>query len=621
MSTLRTDTLQTTNSLVTIQVADIISAGTLNQSGPNDGASLLGKGVVAVPSLLDLSAIRKDATQIYEVKGFYAGSFVGGGRFVWSPSTAKSLHNGWRVVDPVTLAAWNGTPATLSTYLNTVGPAGNGVFVRIGGSTANPEMAGALSDWDGTNGTDASASFKALIKDTTVNELVGSGKTYWFGNFAANELKFPVTRTIKMRWGWSKFIGRGEASVNDFAASLFFYDDAQADIGEFTFDDLSYSENIAGRGIQAVTIVSRLKSTRGHEIGPCHIERGQSILTCAPMASNNFRSSNIRFRGEVTFGQVYYGINLADNGDDFMGNYSGNRVIRSIFVFGVSDVDANIKATSTVPASASVLISQNVGSRPTENITVKAHFGEINGPILIASVATTNGTGIFRNIDLNITVDTLGANMAASNPVVRAGCYDNNDLLITELRTWTTDNIRLSLKLGPSVPFLVQPILIYTPSANHGKWFLAEDFPFEAFGLSPVDAAGNFNTPTFVRGGRVFKCVTGDLTSSTRKVTIAAKYFVSRLANQDINTIIRITARNGLGAGTACKIEEKAILAYIDSTGLITLKAQSSTAILPFGTPTSTFTVTTSADFRSLVISADGYTNASSTLTVSFTYP
>lgn len=592
-----------------------------NVSNPILGAAMVARAVVSVGSLLDLRTAKQDPSQKYLVTSFYAGGSTGGDWFYWSPSTPKSRHNGWRVIDPA--IPWDGTPATLAAYLNAVGGAGNGCFIResFDGRQAIPEMAGALTDWNGSTGTDATESIRALIKDPTVTRVSGSGGTYWVGNFAANEQRFLITRPIVFDWNWSTFKCRCEGSALDVSSSLFFHEDVSTDIGGHIMDDIGYSYAIAGRGIQAVTIVSRTKSTRGHTVGPCYIARGQSIITSAPMASNSLRVSNIRFRGAVTYGAIYYGVNLADNGDDFQGTCSGYSVIRAAFVYGVSDVNLFVKAARTIAASASVLISQNAGSRPTERVTIKAQFGEINGPVLISTDPSTSGSGVFRDLDISVAYDVLGGNLDPSVPVVKMGCYGPGDVLLTETQTVTTDNIRLSLTPGPGNVLLTQPIIIYTPSPNHGRWILEDNFPWEPFGVSPANAAGVFNTPTLVVGGRILKSVTGNLSLANAKVRIPAKYFLSRRANQEITTVLRIAARNGVGGNSALRIEEKAILAQVDSFGSITLGSQSSIFAQGSGTPAATFTLAVSSDFKFIEVTCSGFTGGSGALTVSFQKP
>ena len=142
--------------------------------------------------------------------------------------------------------------------------------------------------------------------------------------------------------------------------------------------------------------------------------------------------------------------------------------------------------------------------------------------------------------------------------------------------------------------------------------------PYEPFGISPVNSAGVFNTPTFVRGGRIFKSIVGDLTTANAKIRIPAKYFLSRIANQEISTVIRISARNGVGVNTATRIEERAILGHADAAGLMSINGSSTIVSLGFGAPAATFLVAVSTDFKFIEVSATGYTGASSTFTLYF---
>lgn len=590
-----------------------------NTTDPTQGVAVLGRTTLALRSLTDLQLASRNTTQLYNVRGFYSNVAIGGGLFYWDPTFAKSRHNGWRIIDP--LIVWDGSPDTLSAYLNATGSAGNGCFVRLDSSVVSAENAGAIADWNGTTGTDATESIRALIKDTAVKRITGSGGSYWVGNFALNEQKFVIKRPVIFEWNWSTFVGRGEGSAMDSASSMFFFEDTIADIGWYNIVDLSYNYTIAGRGIQGVTIVSRTKSTRGHTIGPCHVASGQSVLTCAPMAVNNFRISGVRFRGAVTFGTIYYGVNLADNGDDVSGFLSGVSTLRSAYVYGVKDIYLNMAVEMSIASSGSLLISQQAGSRPTENINIKIHYGEINGPILIATDPSTGGAGTFRNITLDVLYDALGSNIPVSAPLIKMGCYDTNSELITETRTVSTDNIRLSIHGTGSTPVHPQPIIIYTPSPNHGRWYLNDGFSWEPFGLSPVNAAGVFNTPIFISGNRRFMCVSGDLTKPNTKVRIPTRHLVSRRANQELTIVLRIAARSGVGSASATRIEQRNILGYVDGDGKLTLTAQSSGTSLGFGTPDTTFTVAASTDFKFLEVSASAYTGGSASLVVSFDIP
>jgi hypothetical protein len=64
------------------------------------------------------------------VNGFYAGSFIGGGGFIYDPNRSKADHNGGTVIAPEALAAWDGTQPNLATLLNWTGT-GFGCFVSL----------------------------------------------------------------------------------------------------------------------------------------------------------------------------------------------------------------------------------------------------------------------------------------------------------------------------------------------------------------------------------------------------------------------------------------------------------------------------------------------------------
>jgi len=86
--------------------------------------------VVGVDSLKSLPTADFAAGQ-YSVTGFYAGSTIGGGVFIWDASRSKADHNGGTVITPEALTAWDGTQADLATMLDWVG-AGSGCYVKQG---------------------------------------------------------------------------------------------------------------------------------------------------------------------------------------------------------------------------------------------------------------------------------------------------------------------------------------------------------------------------------------------------------------------------------------------------------------------------------------------------------
>src|SRR5690554_565515 len=97
-------------------------------SDSDKGAAMVARGVVAVDSIADLLALpegqRKEGLR-YLVKGYHAGSDVGGGEFYWSSDSDKTEHDGGYVIDP------SHPSALFSPSWYTTTQSGDGVFVRI----------------------------------------------------------------------------------------------------------------------------------------------------------------------------------------------------------------------------------------------------------------------------------------------------------------------------------------------------------------------------------------------------------------------------------------------------------------------------------------------------------
>lgn len=578
------------------------------------GSSFIENNITVVESILDLINIPPDLrkeSSAYFVKHYYSSNDAGGGFFTWDSTTSGSNHNGWRVIDPT--VSWGDNTSFLSAYLSASG-SGTGCFIRrLEDGLATPEMAGAVTDWNGTTGTDCTDSVAALLNDLNVRRIEGGGGDYWFGDFTTNQTKFSITRHIPMDWKWSRLIARGAFGTADYSSCLFAFIDCKVTIKNYTFDDISFSYTTPGngRGIQAVTILSNSVSTSGFDIGPCHTERGQSILTVAGIGDLNNRSSNITLHGPVTAGDVYYGVNCANNGDFLTGKYSLNQVNRAIFVYGVHGIDVDFVVKKSIPASASVLLSQYGSSvKSTSRIKIKGHFNEINGPILIADDVTTGGNGVYRDIDINVSYDVLGSNIAAGAPVVRMGCYNASSILIEGVtQQVTTDNIKIILTPGPTSPALTQPVKIYTPSPNHGLWVFGDRTPVELTSTMPVSTDNIFGTPVFQRQGTFYRGVHGALNSTGRTVRIPVSYLSAKPSIVDFEIRIQVNVRDGVSSTSPKRSESFIALGYLDSSGNITLNAVTSIGAAQFGAA-GTISITVSSDGKSLNVAASGYSNA-----------
>ena len=114
------------------------------------GSASLGRGVVSLSSISDLATVKQDASLRYLVKGWHAGSDIGGDAFKWDATRARNSHNGGTTISPTVPVVGSQAGASISekttNYLNAVGETDGGslgCFVRVSGYVT-PEQFGAI---------------------------------------------------------------------------------------------------------------------------------------------------------------------------------------------------------------------------------------------------------------------------------------------------------------------------------------------------------------------------------------------------------------------------------------------------------------------------------------------
>lgn len=85
MSTLRTNTLQTTDNSVTVQVVDLLNADV---------------GGFSVESVHALLSAAQNPAKVVTTRGWHSGLSKGGLNYTWSPTTPKTRHNGGTILSP-----------------------------------------------------------------------------------------------------------------------------------------------------------------------------------------------------------------------------------------------------------------------------------------------------------------------------------------------------------------------------------------------------------------------------------------------------------------------------------------------------------------------------------------
>lgn len=153
MSTLRTDTLKTTDDLTTIAVADIASNASVAQvttdlanfSDPTKGANKVGRSVIALASIPALLAINEasDLAQDYHTTCYHpsqtalSSNLLGSGSntYRWDAARSKTEHDGGMIIDPDRVFPSDWTNSTQLTAWFTAAVSGTGCWVAIREST------------------------------------------------------------------------------------------------------------------------------------------------------------------------------------------------------------------------------------------------------------------------------------------------------------------------------------------------------------------------------------------------------------------------------------------------------------------------------------------------------
>ncbi|QGH73622.1 MAG: tailspike [Podoviridae sp. ctpVR23] len=86
-------------------------------------------GVQTSTVVLSMKQLSTDVSGTQSVRGFYAGSSIGGGDFYYDATMNKSNHDGFSVISPESLDAWDGTLTNAHTIFMWAGT-GTGCFVR-----------------------------------------------------------------------------------------------------------------------------------------------------------------------------------------------------------------------------------------------------------------------------------------------------------------------------------------------------------------------------------------------------------------------------------------------------------------------------------------------------------
>lgn len=430
-----------------------------------------------------------------------------------------------------------------------------------------------VGDWNGSTGTNNAAKLSAMIADPRVTKIVGRPGSFWFGPIGNNEVKFPVFRPIQFDFGGADIKVTGTNLESNVGSAFLSFIDVPAAAGNYTFEDVRFNiDTSLDRGVIPALIRASTKTTSGHSVGPCRVLKGQSIFTCVSDSPLAFRSRSIGLVGGCSGDSVYYGVNLANNGDSMSGSYRLGKVHRGFFGYGINGVDVSFVADSAAASSANLLISASgTGFPATSNVRVRAEFNGLNGPLVIADQPGADGTGVYDNVTIDLIVKSLGSNLDSTKSLVNIGAYAPNGSYLTTEKTVSMDGISINLVLDPSLAPFDDPIHVWTPSPNYGRLTLNEKCQAVLPSLFPKNAAGVYRGPVLEKSGKFIRAVSGDLTNANAVVFIPTKYLASQAKNANVFARVKMVARSGVGAGFSYTIADFDVIGDLSGSGVLRL--------------------------------------------------
>lgn len=381
----------------------------------------------------------------------------------------------------------------------------------------------------GNGVTDDTAALTAAVAAAPANGVVYAepGKIYYFGTITGNTAKLSITKNITLDWQGSKILIDGD-NGSAFTGNTFIeFRDTAGSMINYVFEDSTFTFSGPSRGVIPISIVNTSASTEGYTIGPCHIIKGQSILTASSSDIANHRASGITLNGAVTADDVYYGVNLAGSGDNTTGSYSVGQALRLVFIYQVKGVRLRGTCETGLPTSGSVNVSNlsSLPSVPTEDCVLDMSFGTLDGPALFnlnnnGGSAGDDGKGVIRDITLNLKAKTIGPNLTGSR-LVSFRDFSSTGGAVTGA-TGIMDSITLNLALPQDNS---NPIANTCDSPNFGTLTLnPTDFTADisALGSFTIDmgyerikngALGSFATAIRVPLGSLYPGLTSKILS------------------------------------------------------------------------------------------------------------
>lgn len=346
-------------------------------------------------------------------------------------------------------------------------------------------------------------------------------------------------------------------------------------------------------GCNAVTIDTSGGAAQNFSMRDVRVLSGMSLLRVLPAAA---RMRNI-IAENCTVDVGYYGVNFQDNGDNArIENLRTNRILRSYFVYGVSNHVVNYTSTGQDASFHDCLISSNPGT-VTDDITVRASIESSTSTdslVALSSFATTATPtyGIIRNISLNVNDLTSTASSfsvtlynyldgVSQSGAIAQTCFDNisisgnirNDVVMNATQSPRGLMNLDELRIGTTATVVDSGVWangFYNGTDQVGVWT-----PTLRCGGASVGFVQATSIGRFIKRGRMVwfhgEILLSTKGSSTGGVTIAGLPFTNLNGNFTPIACVGHSGMSGLGG---------AIVGYVESNNtFVSLGTQAATGI------------------------------------------
>jgi hypothetical protein len=396
------------------------------------------------------TTVLPDEVSVVQTVSYYADRIVGGGTYRLSTDTTSADNGGTMIIDTLG-RRWR----------------------LLHNGTVSIRQFGMVPDWNGTTGTNNLPALQAMFDDVNIHKITGWDGPFYFGQIPANTSGALIQRDIVIDWLGAQLFVRHLATNNISTAFIEARNTKNFDMSNFEFTDVNYSHldvPANNRGIHPFV----LSATAGngitdvsHRAGNYIVHKGQSVYCNSALTGDDLGvnyTKGFTLYGEVYGADVYYGGIHYYSGSCAKGAFRLGRYVRQLIANDAYGIHMDIRTEGeNVATSASLLMTAH-GTIPMKDIRIRSHNKYLNGPMRISAPDDVGSAALFKDVDLDVVVENIGANIDPVNgALVAISAYD---AVGTYLEVGTLTVTDCKIKIRTPLLNLSQPFFFQTRSPN-----------------------------------------------------------------------------------------------------------------------------------------------------------